>query len=125
MSDLDNDRTLEAFKALVRAELDARGDFGVYEYVVKAVTGFPPLEVTVSAEPSDPSLNLPPVHQLSMRASITGGTAIPSVGNFIHLAFLNGDRTRPIFVGGDQNVMLTFLDASNPLPLLRGVARVG
>lgn len=118
MSAETDDRFMSAVRAIIRTELTHLKYSGVFEYVVRGVNGSIP-DTTVDAEPSETSLGLPSVSRVPMRASVLGGASVPTVGNFIHLAFLNQDPARPVFVGGGAAVTLVSLDAAGTLPIAR------
>lgn len=121
-----DDRLFTSVRDLVRAVIDEQRLrlAGVFEYTIKAVNGAPP-DVTIDADPNDPTLGLPGLSAIEMMPAIDGITSLPDVGTVCHIAFVNRDPSKPMVVAcgslginpvarlGDQ-VML-FLPPSAPI----------
>lgn len=116
------DRVLGGIRAIVQTIIGEENltYAGIFEYTIDSVSGAIP-NVTVSAHPSDPGLALPPVANIAMVSSTTGGASIPSPGQPIYLFFANRDPSKPKFVAGAPTFAQVSLDGSGQSP----VARVG
>lgn len=95
-----NDRLLDNFRALVRAELESMGlqYVGVFGYTIKQVSGSPP-NVQISAAPDDPSLGLPDLVNILEAPGVDGITTIPTAGIGCRVAFVDRDPTKPVIIG--------------------------
>lgn len=98
-----NDRILDAVRAIIRTEIQNQRltYIGYFDYSIDAVSGDPP-NVTLDCTPSDSSLGLPALTNISMQPGIDGITTIPSAGQHCVVAFLNRDPTLPRIVGVDS-----------------------
>ncbi|GAC1536306.1 MAG: hypothetical protein NVS3B10_00090 [Polyangiales bacterium] len=116
-----SDRLLRALRELIRAQFPRLTYLGVWEYAVQASPGAGGTG-TVDAAPVDPSISLPGITGLQLRPSVLGENVVPVVGSVCLVAFVNGDPTRPVVVGGD------YANAPSSAQLMGGgpaVSRVG
>lgn len=86
------DRLLESFRAIVRAEDPNRTYRGVFEYAVQATDGN-----TIDASPTDTTIPLPALAKVPIR----GQSITPTVGARAIVGFINADPTRPYVLSID------------------------
>jgi hypothetical protein len=92
---------MQAIRAIIREELPRLSYIGLFQYNIQAVNGSPP-NVTIDALPTDDSLGLPPLSNISCQPDLSGITSIPDDGINCVVAFLNADPTKPVVVGVDS-----------------------
>lgn len=110
------DRLLRSLRNVIQNELPTVPFHGIYEFSVQAVHGSAP-NATVDCSPTDSSIGLPSLSNITMRSSVDGGTSEPTPGHRCLVAFINGDASRPVVVGNDANAVNVSLDASSTLNL--------
>ncbi len=93
-----SDRTMRALREIIRAEIPQLTFFGLWEYVVQSAT-----TSTVDAIPVDSSgaFPLPEIVAAPLLPSVLGENVTFTVGSTCVIAFLNGDPSRPVVIGGD------------------------
>ena len=90
------DRLLTALRNLIRAEFPQYTYSGCYEYSIQAVnssTG------AIDAQPTDGSISLPSLANVTMGPSILGEMAQATMGNTCLVEFINADPTKPRIIG--------------------------
>lgn len=92
-----DDRLMRAIREIIRAEFPQLAYLGVYEYAVQSASGTD----TVDARPVDETLGLPDLVGCPLYPGILGEQVHPATGSLYRIAFIAGDPTRPIVVGGD------------------------
>lgn len=93
-----DDRIMAALRSLIREEFPRLKFFGIYEYTIKSVSGSAP-DVKISASPTDASIGLPDLVDITEQPSISGITSLPQSGLTCVVGFLNADPTRPVILG--------------------------
>lgn len=107
------DRLLNAFRALVRAELPTLTYLGVYEYAVQATDGTASTpSTTVDCTPTDSTIPLPDLTGVPIRLPY-GVT--PPLQALCYVEFANGDPTKPM-VRGFVDPMTLLVFAGGKLP---------
>lgn len=98
-----DDQILDAFRALVRAEVDRIGlaYAGVFGYTIQAVSGEPP-DVLIDAVPNDPAIGLPDMVRVKMRLGSDGISSVPDTGIGCLVAFVDRDPAQPVIVSVDS-----------------------
>jgi hypothetical protein len=104
------DRFSRAMRSLIFAESPSAAFAGLSEYSVTAATGG-----TVNAEPTDPTLGLPPLTQLLLEPSVLGESATPAPGTLCLVQFVNGSPSRPEVVSVGPTVAAAAIDATGTL----------
>lgn len=117
------DRTLAAFRALVRLVSPQLLYFGRYRYSVHSATAtaFDGIPVDISVAPALP-VGVPYAQALA------GSSCIPAVGSIAHVMFADGDPGQPVCVGFEIPVVnlpseIT-INASGAVNLGDGFARL-
>lgn len=107
------DRLMNAFRALVRAELPSLTYLGVYEYRVTATDGTASSPATtVDCSPTDPALTLPSLAKVPIRLPY-GVT--PPVGALCAVQFMNGDQSKPTVTNfADPMTLMVFAGGKLP-----------
>lgn len=90
-----DDRLLEGFRALVRAEMARSTYAGCFEYSVSAATA------TTFDGRSTATTALPDLVGVPTRVGLAGAAFTPAVGSLVLVEFVNGDPTRPVVVSYD------------------------
>lgn len=106
------DRIMAYVRMLVRAELPRLSFLGVYEYVVQGVGAG---GATYDIVPTDNTISLPGSKGVPLRLSCA--TATLTQGSLVVLAFLNGDPSKPVLIGGAPKPTIQTIDASATLNL--------
>lgn len=101
MSEHD-DRLMESFRALVRAELANLTFLGTYEYSVTETQEDGDV-VTFDGMPTTTSFPLPPAVKWPLRPGVAGARCVPSAGDRVLVTFVNADPTRPVGVSFDSS----------------------
>lgn len=86
------DRLLNALRSIIRGEFPTITFFGTYEYAITATDG-----TTVDCTPTDPSISLPALNKVPLRADAIA-TQTPTPGALCHVLFANGDPSKPYCV---------------------------
>ena len=113
------DRLWNSFRALVRAESPTYTFSGIYEYGIQAVHGSAP-NTTVDCSPTDTSIPLPPLVNITMRAGNDGNTSTPSVGSNCLVMFINADPSRPVIIGTEPVAKAVKMQASGSIDVSAG-----
>lgn len=95
-----DDRLLQAFRELVRAEFPQLTYAGCWEYSVddaRMVNGV----ATFDGHPTASGVPLPPAVQWPIRPGVAGVSFLPAVGSLVLVTFANADPTRPVVVAFD------------------------
>lgn len=102
------DRSLAAFRALVRSVFPALRYFGRYRYSVHSATAttFDGVPVDVSVAPALPA-------GVPYAQALAGSSCIPTAGSIAHVMFADGDPSMPVCVGfeGSAASTTTTIDA--------------
>jgi hypothetical protein len=93
-----SDRMWAYFRALVRAEDPNRDYRGVWEYFVQSTNG-----TACDLAPTDPTISLPVLRNVPMRAGLPGTIGTPAIGSKVYVTFANGDPSKPFVVGYDDS----------------------
>lgn len=107
------DRILGYLRMLVRAEIPRLNFLGLYEYAVQSPGPTTLQDGTVSTyevAPTDPTISLPGSKGIPLRLSCS--TATLQQGSLVVLAFLNGDPSKPVLIGGAPTPTSQVIDAS-------------
>jgi hypothetical protein len=107
-SDVAADPLLDVVAALVRQVIATQGLHGVYEYRVVTMHG-----MRADLQAIDAAAGLPDLKLIDQWPGVAGANATLALGKSVLVAFVNGDRARPVvtgYVGGDLGVptLLTF-----------------
>ncbi len=88
------DRTLAAFRALVRSVYPALRYFGRYRYSVHSATAttFDGIPVDATVAPSLPT-------GVPYAQALAGSSCVPTQGTIAHVMFADGDPGQPVCVG--------------------------
>lgn len=93
--DDQTDRMLQPIRDVIRHELPALGYLGVFGYVVSETSG-----TTITATPASGALPLPALIRIPMKSGSAGMQGKPPNGSTIAVAFLDGNPTQPVVIGG-------------------------
>jgi hypothetical protein len=88
-----DDRTLDAFRKLVRNEDPRRTYQGLHEYAVQRADA-----ATFDGLPTDPTFSPQLPTGVPYRPALAGSSCVPTAGTLAYVAFANQDPSKPILV---------------------------
>jgi hypothetical protein len=88
-----NDRTLDAFRLLVRNEDPVRTYQGLHEYAVQRADAS-----TFDGAPTDPDYSPALPTQVPYRPALAGSSCVPTVGTLAYVMFANSNPSKPVLV---------------------------
>ena len=122
------DRILEAFRDLVRAELERLTFYGCWEYAVES-TDEDGGDVLVTGHPTTTEFPLPAMVKWPIRIGVAGMKAKPDAGDRVIVMFANADPARPVVVAFESHepqfkVARAVIDSAGPYAIVGGSLKV-
>ena len=97
-----NDRSLDAFRKLVRAEDPLRTYQGLHEYAVQSADA-----TTFDGTPTDATFSPALPTRVPYRPALAGSSCVPANGTLAYVMFANSNPSKPVLVGFGPTLPLT------------------